>query len=182
MAEYVDTTSWTPWRIARWLGVVVLLLIPLAMMQVVPDWNWGPGAFVLAGIVIGGPVLLYEVAARRSASTAYGLGAAVALATAFVTVWTTIVRDDGNGLGFFGAVFTAAACAFAVKGKAEGMARGMLATAGVQALLAWLVATAPITQEPMRILMLSGAFCVLWLASAALFQRSVAAERNVSGA
>lgn len=175
MTEAVDTTSWNGWRIARWSGVAVLLLAPLAMMQVVPDWDWGPGAFVLAAIVIGGPVLLYEVAARRSASTAYGLGAAVALATAFVTIWTMIVRDDGNGLGFFGAVFTAAACAFTVKGRAEGMARGMLATAGVQALLASLVATAPITQEPVRVLVLSGGFCLLWLVSAALFQRSATA-------
>lgn len=172
--------NWNGWRIARWSAVAILLLIPLAMMQVVPDWNWGPGAFVLAGIVIGGPVLLYEVAARRSASTAYGLGAAVALATSFVTVWTTVVRDDGNGLGFFGAVFTAAACAFVAKGKAEGMARAMLATAGVQALLAAMVATAPITEQPIRILMLSGVFSGLWLASAVLFRRSARVESRLS--
>ena len=163
---------WNGWRIARWSAVAILLLLPLAMMQVVPDWNWGPGAFVLAGIVIGGPVLLYEVAARRSASTAYGAGAAVALATSFLTVWTTIVRDDGNGLGFFGAVFTAAACAFVARGKAEGMARAMLATAGVQAVLAAMVATAPITEEPVRVLVLSGVFCLMWLGSAELFRRS----------
>ena len=66
MTEHV--MEWNGWRIARWSAVAILLLIPLAMMQVVPDWNWGPGAFVLAGIVIGGPVLLYELAARRSAS------------------------------------------------------------------------------------------------------------------
>jgi len=170
------TMLWNRWRIARWSVVAILLLLPLAMMQVVPDWNWGPGAFVLAGVVIGGPVLLYEVAARRSASTAYGLGAAVALATSFVTVWTTIVRDDGNGLGFFGAVFAAAACAFVAKGRAEGMARAMLATAGVQALLAALVATAPITQEPVRILVLSGVLCLGWLGSAGLFRRSALQE------
>lgn len=164
--------KWNGWRIARWSAVAILLVLPLAMMQVVPDWNWGPGAFVLAGIVIGGPVLLYEVAAKRSTSNAYGLGAAVALATSFVTVWTTIVRDDGNGLGFFGAVFTAAACAFVAKCKAEGMARAMLATAGVQAMLAAMVATAPITEQPIKILMLSGVFCLLWLASAELFRRS----------
>lgn len=171
-----EVLKWKGWRIARWSAVVILLLVPLAMMQVVPDWNWEPGGFVLAGVVIGGPVLLYEVAARRSASTAYGLGAAIALATAFLTVWTTIVRDDGNGLGFFGAVLTAAACAFVAKGRAEGMARAMLATAGVQALLATLVATAPTTMEPVKRLVASGVFCALWLASAELFRRSASAE------
>ena len=110
------------------VGRVILLLIPLGMMQVTPDWTWGPSAFVLAGTVVAGPVLLYEITARRSASTAYGAGAAIALATAFITIWTTIVRDDGNGLGFFGAVFTAAACAFAAKGEAKGM--GLTARVG----------------------------------------------------
>ena len=102
------------------------------------------------------------------------------IVTSFVTVWTTIVRDDGNGLGFFGAVFTAAACAFVAKGEAAGMARAMLATAGVQALLAAMIATAPITEQPVRILMLSGFFCLLWLASAALFQRSAAVETKLA--
>src|SRR5258705_14022284 len=60
-----SNTTWNGWRIARWSAVAVLLLLPLAMMQVVTDWHWGPGGFVLAGIVLGGPVLLYEVAARR---------------------------------------------------------------------------------------------------------------------
>ena len=116
----------------------------------------------------------------RSARTYYLAGLAVMIGTAFVTLWTMIVRDDGNGLGFFGAVFAAAACAFVAKGRAEGMARGMLATAVVQALLASLVATAPITVEPVRGLMLSGFFCLMWLASAALFQRSAAAELHTS--
>jgi hypothetical protein len=61
------------------------------------------------------------------------------------------------------------------------MVRASLATAGVQALVAALVATAPITQEPVKILVLSGGFCLLWLVSAALFQRSAAAERAASG-
>lgn len=116
----------------------------------------------------------------RSAHTTYRAGLAVMIATAFVTIWTTIVRDDGNGLGFFGAVFTAAACAFVARGKADAMARAMLATAAVQALLAALVATAPITQEPTRIVMLSGVFCIFWLASAELFRRS-AAEPSAAG-
>jgi hypothetical protein len=113
----------------------------------------------------------------RSARTWYLAGIAAAFATSFVTIWTMIVRDDGNGLGFFGAVFTAAACAFVAKGRAAEMARAMLATAVVQALFATLIATAPITEEPVRIVMLSGAFCLLWMAAAGLFHRSAAAGR-----
>jgi hypothetical protein len=94
----------------------------------------------------------------RSASTTYRAGLAVMIATAFVTVWTTIVHDDGNGLGSFGVVVTAAACAFVARGKADAMARAMLATAGVGALLAALLATAPITRDPVRIVVLWGCF------------------------
>ena len=37
----------------------------------------------------------------RSGRGAYRAGVAVAVVASFLTVWTTIVRDDGNGMGFF---------------------------------------------------------------------------------
>jgi hypothetical protein len=165
-----SNTSWTGWRIARWSAVAVLLLLPLAMMQVVPDWNWGPGGFVLAGIVLGGPVLLYEMAARRAGSSAYGLGAALALATCFMLVWTTLVRDDGNGIGFLILVLAAAVSAFAVRLRAEGMARAMLGMAGIQAFLGLMIATAP--RGISGALLATGVFVALWLIAAACFRRS----------
>src|SRR5258705_6914611 len=96
-----SNTTWNGWRIARWSAVAVLLLLPLAMMQVVTDWHWGPGGFVLAGIVLGGPVLLYEVAARRARAAPYGVGAARPPATIFLLGWATLVRRGGHGLGLF---------------------------------------------------------------------------------
>ena len=117
----------------------------------------------------------------RSARSYYLAGLAVMLAVSFLQVWMTVVggiagEDNPQNQGFLGVVVTAGACAFVARGRAPGMARAMLATAGVQALLAAMVATAPITGQPVKILMLSGVFCVFWLASAALFRRS-AAER-----
>ena len=112
----------------------------------------------------------------NSARNLYFAGLAVMLVTSFLIVWTTIVRDDGKGIGFFAPIMTAAACAFVARGKADGMARAMLATAAVQALLAAMVATAPITAEPVKILAASGVFCALWLASAVLFARSARME------
>lgn len=113
----------------------------------------------------------------RSARTHYLAGLAVMLAVSFVQVWMNVVggiagEDNPQNQGFFGVVVTAAACTFVARGRAEAMARAMLATAGVQALLAAMIATAPITREPLKILMLSGVFCLMWLGSAALFQRS----------
>ena len=117
-----------------------------------------------------------------SGRIAYRFGAGVALAVAFLQVWMNlavgIVGDSDNpqNQGFFGVVVTAAACAFVARLRPDGMARAMLATAGVQALLGVMVATAPITaQDPNGaggVLMLSSLFMALWLVSAALFHRS----------
>jgi hypothetical protein len=103
------------------------------------------------------------------------------LAVSFLQLWMTVVggiagEDNPQNQGFLGVVVTAAACAFVAKGRADGMARAMLATAGVQALLAAMLATAPITREPVKIVAVCGVFCLMWLVSAVLFQRSVAIE------
>jgi hypothetical protein len=80
-------------------------------------------------------------------------------------------------------VVAAMACSFVAKLQPDGMARAMLATAGVQAILGLMVATAPITArvDPMGaqgVLMVTGFFVALWLASAALFHRSAWAEAS----
>lgn len=114
----------------------------------------------------------------------YRIGAAVALAASLLQVWMNlavgIVGDEDNPVnqGFYMVVATAAACAFTARLEAGGMARGMLATAGIQALLGLAVATAPSTAriEPMGatgVLVLSGGFVALWLLAGALFHISM---------
>ena len=162
--------AWTRWRIARWALVVTLLLTPLAMMQVSDEWHWGVGDFAAAATAIGGTMLLYERAERASGSRAYRAGTAIALAASVLTVWSTVVRDDGNGIGFFLLVLAAAVGAFAASFRAAGLARAMFGVAVMQALLGIALATAPSTVEPSRIVAASGFFVVLWLISAALFR------------
>ena len=123
----------------------------------------------------------------RSARAYYLAGLAVMLLASVLQVWITIVggvmgEDNPQNQGFIGVVVTAAACAFVAKGEADRMARAMLAVAAAQALLGVMLATAPITERPGQVLAVCGVFCVLWLASAALFKRSVAAERSEAGA
>lgn len=162
------------WRIARWTAALALLLTPLVMMQVSDEWHWTPRSFLFAGIMIGGVLLLYEVAERASGSRAYRAGVAVALASSFLTVWTTIVRDDGNGIGFFLLVLAAATGAFAAWFRPAGMARAMLDVAVMQALLGIAIATAPSTaiapDGASRALLHGAFFMVLWLVSAACFR------------
>ena len=116
-----------------------------------------------------------------SARGAYRAGVFVAMVTSFVTVWTTIVRDDGNGIGFFLLIMAAAVGAFAAWFRAAGMARTMLGVAIMQALLDVAIATAPSTANlpdgGLRILLFSGILAALWLASAALFRAAAKGEQ-----
>lgn len=113
-------------------------------------------------------------------SGAYRAGVAVVVITSFLTVWTTIVRDDGTGIGWFLVIMAAAVGAFAASFQAAGMARAMLGVAAMQALFLLAIATAPSTARlpdgGQRMLLFGGVFAVLWLASAACFR--TAAKRS----
>jgi hypothetical protein len=105
---------------------------------------------------------------------AYRAGAIVALVTSILTVWTTVVRDDGNGIGFFMLIMAAMVGGFSAWFRPAGMARTMLGVAIMQALLGVALATAPSTASmpdgSFRALSFSGVFAALWLTSAAFFR------------
>ena len=180
--ETAHPTFWNRWRIARWATLAILLLIPLGMMQVVDGWNWTFGSFVAVGVVFTTIGLLYELAERLSASRAYRVGAGLVLVASLMMVWSTIVRDDGNGVGFFLILMTIGVGAFATSFRAAGLARTMLGVALMQALLGMLIATAPVTAavpgEPERMLLYCGFFTALWLVAAGLFHTAARAEAS----
>jgi hypothetical protein len=179
-SDRADTGLWNVWRIARWTAVLGLLLLPLVMMQFNDEWNWTVGDFLFAGTMIGGVALLYELAERASGSRAYRAGAAVVLITCLLTVWTTIVRDDGNGMLFFELVMAAVAGSFAAWFRPAGMARSMIGVAVMQMLVGIAVATAPSAAGfpggASRALLFSGFFALLWLVSAAFFRAAARSE------
>jgi hypothetical protein len=111
---------------------------------------------------------------------AYRAGVAVAIIASLLTVWTTIVRDDGNGIGFFQLIMAAVVGAFAAWFRPDGMARTMIGVAAMQALLGIAIATAPITANvadgPSRALLFNAFFSVLWLVSAACFRAASRGE------
>ena len=123
-----------------------------------------------------GPREMTEVG---SGSGAYRAGIAVAVLAAFLTVWTTIVRDDGNGAGFFMVIMAVGVGWFAAGFRAEGMARTMVGVAAMQVALGSLIATAPITAnvpgESMKALLFTGFFVVLWMVSGAFFRTAAKA-------
>ena len=118
---------------------------------------------------------------ERAGSWAYRAGVAVAVLTSFLTVWTTIVRDDGMGMSFFLLILAAATGGFSAWFRAAGLARTMLGVACMQMLLAIAIATAPITARipdaPFRALVFGAGFAVLWLMSATCFWAAARQDR-----
>jgi hypothetical protein len=185
-SERAGAGTWNYWRIARWTAALALLLTPAVMMQISNDWHWTIGSFLAAGAVIGGIGLLYELAERASGSRAYRAGVAVALVTSLLTVWTTVVRDDGNGIGFFLLVMAAVVGGFSAWFHPAGMARTMLGVAIMQALLGVAIATAPSTASTpngsFKALLFSGFFTALWLISATFFRAAAKEDRKAAAA
>jgi hypothetical protein len=111
--------------------------------------------------------------AGRNGIGAYRAGIIVALVAAFLTVWTTIVRDDGSGAGFFMIILAVGVGWFAAGFGAAGMARAMVGVSVMQMCLGALIATAPVTAHlpdgPLKVLLFNAFFSLLWLISAALF-------------
>ena len=103
----------------------------------------------------------------------YCAGVGIAIVASFLTAWTTIVRDDGTGIGYFMVIMAAAVGGFAAWFRAAGMARTMLGVAVMQLCLGALIATAPVTANmpggAPKVLLFNGFFAALWLISAAFF-------------
>src|SRR3954447_2987499 len=111
---------------------------------------------------------------------AYRAGVAIAVLASFLTVWATVVRDDGTGIGYFMLIMAAAVGGFAAWFRPAGMARTMLGVAIMQVLLGIAIATAPSTASTpdgaFRALLFGGGFTALWLVSAAFFR--IASKRG----
>jgi len=108
--------------------------------------------------------------------SAYRAGVGIAIVASFLTVWTTIVRDDGTGAGYFMVIMAAAVGGFTAWFRAAGMARTMLGVAVMQLCLGALIATAPVTATlpggAPKVMLFNGFFTALWLISAAFFRAS----------
>jgi hypothetical protein len=121
-----------------------------------------------------------------SESRAYRAGVAVALVASLLTVWTTIVRDDGTGMSYFLLIMATVVGGFSAWFRPEGMARTMLGIAVMQALLGVAVATASSTtsmpDDSFKALLFNGVFTALWLTAAAFFRVASKRDHKVAAA
>lgn len=163
---------WRILRIAGWTFVALLLLLPAVAMRFTNEVVWSTSDFVVMGALLGTIGLTTEYLVRRAGSTAYRIGAIVAMATAFLTIWVNLAvgmigDDNPYNLLFGGVLLLAMTGALIARLKAAGMAATMVATAAAQGL----VAAGGISTD-LRGALLSMAFVLPWLLSAALFHRA----------
>ena len=172
--EAAETRPRLNWRLLAWSTAGLLLLLPLIAMQFTSDVVWGLGDFAVFGAMLGISGLVLELAYRRGSTSAYRVGAGLAVLAAFLLFWINgavgIIGSEDNLANqmFTGVIAVAVVGAFLARLQPKGMARAMAAAAGAQVLV-FLIAFAmgwgfigPITLV----------FTALWLGSAQLFRRA----------
>lgn len=168
------------WRIARWGGAALLLLLPLVAMQFSDAMDWDETDFIVMGAMLAGACGIYELAAWMSRSAAYRAAVGVAVVAAFLLIWLNLAvgiigsEDNPANLMYAGVLAIAFAGAIVARGEAGGMTRTLVLTAVAQALagVIALATGAGVTGEnwPRDVIILSAFFSTLWLGSALLFR------------
>lgn len=83
------------------IGTLIILIVPLVFTLLGSGvdgqgWHWTLSDFVVAGVLIFGTGLIYELGVKRIKNSSHRIYVAVALGVAFVLVWTELA------VGLFG--------------------------------------------------------------------------------
>ena len=100
--------NWAWLRWVGWGGAVALVAAPFALMKLAPEtgFNWAASDFVLAAVLIGTIGLLAEVTLRPAANWNYRFGAAIAVGTGLLLIWSNLaVGYIGDGDAAINGVF-----------------------------------------------------------------------------
>ncbi len=166
-----------PWRPIGWSGALALLALPLVLGA-----PWTPADYGFAAVMLGIAGGAIELGMRASASLAYRAGAVVAVAAAFLLIWTDAAvgllgdGDNPSGALFVLVVAVAAGGTLFARLRAAGAARAMLAAAALQlatGAIGWSAGwTSPGGRGVYEAVLCSTLFATLWLIAAALFARA----------
>lgn len=156
-----------------------LLLIPLLGNQFVERWNWALPGFILAGTLLFGAGLTYELVARKMNNKAYRFAVGLAVGTAFILSWVNMVRvsesENLANLMYYGVPAVGVIGAFVARFQPRGMARALFATALAQVLVPVILLFLWRTSLAQGVAMGFGGsafFTMLFVASALLFRKA----------
>ena len=163
------------------LAPASLLVLPLLAMLFTDEMAWGVFDFVFAGVLLVGIGLVYALV-RQADNLAYRAAVGIAICTALFLVWMVgalgVIGETGDRADLLYAAVLAVGIVGAViaRFRPEGMARALLATALVQALVAVIALIAGKHEAPIssvaEILLLNGMFVALFIGSAWLFRHA----------
>ena len=83
-------------RISILLIVAFLLLIPLIAMQFTNEVNWTLSDFIVAGVLLLGTGLIFDLVLRKTKNTKYRIAISVAVLIILLLVWAELA------VGIFG--------------------------------------------------------------------------------
>ncbi|OJH34924.1 hypothetical protein [Cystobacter ferrugineus] len=179
-------------RIFAWAGAGALMLLPLVAMQFTDEVKWDGADFAFFGALLLGVGGTYELLARKTSSATYRAAVGVALAGAFLLVWMNAAvgiigsEDNAANLMFGGVLAVGVIGAIIARFRPAGMARDLFATALAQVVVALIAllggAGAGAPSWPIDLLLLTGFFATLWLASAMLFRRAAREQKPTNAA
>ena len=168
------------------LGTAFILLLPLLAMLFTDQVVWDLTDFIVAGALIFGTGLAYELVARRGGTMAYRVAVGIALAAAFLLVWMNLAvgiigsEDNPVNLMYFGVLAIGILGATLARLRPQGMVRVLLATALAQALVPVIaliinkpqVSSVEAFMGVLGVLGLNAFFVMMFIGSALLFRRS----------
>jgi hypothetical protein len=171
------------------LATAFILLIPLLAMQFTDEVIWDLADFAVAGALLFGTGLTYELVAKKMGNVTYRFAIGVALAAAFILVWLNLAvgvigkEGDPANLMYIGVLAVGIIGSIIARFRPQGMAFVLLATAIAQAMVAVIALVAGLGSPwsgPAEIWMLNGFFVALFVGSAWLFRRAARrqAEQN----
>jgi hypothetical protein len=182
MTDHITNTAAKPRHrnlsLLVWSGAALMLATPLVAMRFTKEVAWTAFDFAVFGAMLAIACGTFELALRASGNLAFRAAVGVAVATGFFIVWACgavgIIGDEGNlaNLMFGGVLLVAVAGGFVAKFGGASMARALVATAFVQAVVG-IIAQMMGSAEGF---IASGVFTGAWLLSAWLFAKAARDE------
>jgi len=168
------------------LGTAFILLLPLLAMLFTNQVVWDLTDFIVAGALIFGTGLAYELVARKAGTRAYRVAVGMALAAALLLVWMNLAvgiigsEDNPVNLMYFGVLAIGILGATIARLRPQGMARALFVTALAQALVPVItliiekpqVTSVEASMGVSGVLGLNAFFVMMFIGSALLFRRS----------
>ena len=164
----------------KWVALVtlIILLVPLLAMQFTDEVDWDLADFAVAGVLLFGAGLIYELISGKMDIFAYRAAVGLAVVTALFLIWINLAvgligtEDNSANLMYAAVLIVGILGAIFARFRPQGMALAMFVTALAQ-LLAGVIA---LISGMGGTLIPDLFFALLWFGSALFFQRAGSAD------